>query len=137
MRFTKQDDFCFSEVQAIIVKKTKKKSKNTDKKVKLKIINCFLVGNSISSCLYKSQKIVYYYQNITPVSNPIKQKNRFNPVYFYHCPRFETENESNIGTNFSKSIQLAGFISLTKPLYIINSSWPISLILYFIKYKLA
>lgn len=42
------------------MKKTKKKFKNENKKVESKIMNSFLVSNSIPSCLYKLQKIVYY-----------------------------------------------------------------------------
>ena len=61
MKFKKQDNFYLNKIQAIIVKKTEKKSKNEDKKIKLKIINSFLVSDFILFFLYKSQKIVYYY----------------------------------------------------------------------------
>ena len=61
MKFKKRADLYPSKVQTIIVKKAEGKSKNGDKKVKPKIMNSFLVGDYISSRLYKPWKIVYYY----------------------------------------------------------------------------
>lgn len=104
IKFKKRNDLCFSKVQVIIVKKTQKKFKNGDKKVKPKILNHFLVSDSIYSRLYKLQKIIYYYQDVTLASNLTEKKNKFKLVHFHHQLRFETKNELKICINSSRSI---------------------------------
>lgn len=124
-------------MRAIIVKKAKEKFKNRNKKIKPKIINSFLVSNFISSSFFKSQKIAYYYSNVTPATNFRQERDCFNLVYFYYHPRFKTKDKAKIDTNSSRSIQLASFTSPTKPLYIIKLDRLISYVLYFIKCKLV
>lgn len=71
-----------------------------------------------------------------PATNFAREGDKSYPVYSHHYLKFETKNRLEISTNSSSSIQLASFTSLTKPLYVINLSWPIPLALYFIKCKL-
>lgn len=59
-----------------------------------------------------------------------------NPIYFYHSPKFKTEDKTEVSINLFKSVKLAGFTSPTKLLYIINSNRPILLAPEFMKYKL-
>lgn len=72
-----------------------------------------------------------------PASYCTRKKNRSYSAYFHYCPRFKTEDKAEINTYSSRSIQLTSFISLTKPLYVMNLNWLISPALYFIKCKLA
>lgn len=134
--FKKCSNFYFCKMKIIIKKNIEEKPKNKSKKIKSKIMNSFLVCRFITSCLYKPRKIVDYYQNIIPAHYPTKRLNRSNPVHFNYTLKCKTEYRLQIDTNPSQFIKLAGFISPTISLYIINLCSPILLAPYFIKYKI-
>ncbi len=112
------------------------KSTNKDKGAEPKVMNSLLVCSFKPSCPNKPQKIVHYYQDVTPSGHikwgPVKS----NQLHLYYSSRCKTENRAEIVTNLPRSVKLASSTSPTKPLNIINSSWPIPLAPYFMKCKL-
>lgn len=103
-KFKKQSDLYLNKTQAIIIKKIEKKPKNKNKKVKPKIMNSILIDHFIFFCLYKSQKLIYSYQNIMSANNLIKIKNKFNLIYFHYCLKSTNKNRIKIDFSFSKFI---------------------------------
>lgn len=61
MRFEKGGNFCLYKIRTIIIKNTKKKSKNKNKEVQPKIMNCFLICVLISFCPDKTREIDQYH----------------------------------------------------------------------------
>ena len=61
VRFEKNGDFCSCQMRTIVMKDVKEKSKNRNKKVKPKIMNCFLIRIFVPSCLDKTREIVHYH----------------------------------------------------------------------------
>lgn len=118
-------NFCSYKIKTIIMKNTREKLKNRNKKIKSKIINGFLVCKFLISCLYKPRKLINYYQNSTPANYFVKKQNKSNLIYPNYSLRYKIKYGLQIGSNLSWFIKL---ISLTVPtilLYIINLSRPI------------
>lgn len=135
--FQKDSNLWPYKMTTIIVKNSDKKSKNRNKNIKPKIINVFSICLFVNYYLNTIRKIVYHYLNISLSSFLVKKPDRANPIHFFHSVRLKTKNKTEVGKNFSRCIKLLGLISSAKQLYMINSYWPMLLILYFIKSKLV
>ena len=122
VRLKKRGDLWFSKKRTVIIKNADGKSKNKTKKIESKVINSFLICSFILFCSYKPQKVVPYYQNVTPAGHFTLRPNKFNPAYPYNSLRCKTENKAEIVTNPPRFVKLAGLIGLTKLLHIIHSS---------------
>ncbi len=122
MRLKKRSDLWLSKMRTVIIKNADGKSKNKGKRIESKVINSFLACSFIPFCSYKLQKVVPYYQDVTPAGHLTLMVNKSNQAHPYNSPRCKTENKAEIVTNPPRSVKLAGLKGLTKLLHVIHSS---------------
>ena len=54
MRFKKGGDFRLRKIRTVLIENVKEKSKNRNKEIQLKIMNCFLICIFVTSCPNKT-----------------------------------------------------------------------------------
>lgn len=80
-------------MKTIVIKNLRKKTKNNNREVRLKIINGFFIVRFITFCLNKLREIINYHQNIISTNDFIKRLNRYNLLHLNHNLRYKIEKK--------------------------------------------